>query len=301
MIPAPLLELAAGTALGACAYVALMRTVALGGRVRETPGGAGRWRRLADARPSLQSLALAGLGGVTAAGIMFALIGLPLPSVSVGLGGGAAGVSLGSLRAGRRRAAQREGLLESIDLLAQLLPAGHGVRQALEALSKSGPTPVREELAQIMDRQRQVSLDQALAEAQRRIRQPLFTLLAAALTVGSRSGGRITPLLEELSRSAHQIDVTQRQLRAEQAQGRLGALVIALMPLLLLSMLRLVNPQYLAPYQTVGGQLLLSLLLGLICCGYGWMLWILRLPEPDLTEFRLQGPVSPAAAPGAMG
>ena len=140
----------------------------------------------------------------------------------------------------------------------------------------------------ILDRLDEVSLEDALTEAQLRIRQPLFTLIASALIVGNRSGGRLAPLLQELSRAAHQIEAVQGQLRAEQAQGRLGALVIALMPLALLVVLHVVNPQYLAPYSTLGGQLLLGALIAMIVVGYVWMLRILRLPQPDLLSLAPQ-------------
>jgi tight adherence protein B len=213
---------------------------------------------------------------------MWLVLGLLVPSLVVGAMAGAAGLSLDAVRRLRRRGREREALVALVDLLVQLLAAGQSVRQALEALSKSGPTLLRPELQTIVTRQRQVSLEQALAEAQLRINHPLFTLTATALAVGSRSGGRLTPLLDELSRSAHQLEAVQRQLRAEQAQGRLGAVVIAAMPICLLVVLRVVNPEYLAPYASISGQLLLSLLLGLIVAGYLWMLWILRLPEPEL-------------------
>ncbi|MFZ0996134.1 MAG: type II secretion system F family protein [Candidatus Dormiibacterota bacterium] len=179
-------------------------------------------------------------------------------------------------------------LLTATDLLAQLLPAGHSTRQALVVLAASGPLELRGEVSRILASLDERSLEDALAEAEIRIRQPLFTLIASALIVGNRSGGRLAPLLQELSRAAHQIDAVQGQLRAEQAQGRLGALVIALMPLALLVLLHAVNPQYLAPYSTVGGQLLLGTLIATIVVGYVWMLRILRLPQPDLLSLAPQ-------------
>jgi tight adherence protein B len=179
-------------------------------------------------------------------------------------------------------------LLTASDLLAQLLPAGHSTRQALVVMAESGPVALRIEIRRILDRLDEVSLEDALTEAQMRIRQPLFTLIASALIVGNRSGGRLAPLLQELSRAAHQIEAVQGQLRAEQAQGRLGALVIALMPLALLVVLHVVNPQYLAPYSTLGGQLLLGALIAMIVVGYVWMLRILRLPQPDLLSLAPQ-------------
>ncbi len=236
--------------------------------------------------PSRGALIFSGGGGAAAAVLMWVVLGLAVPSLVVGAMAGAGCLSLDAVRRLRRRGREREALVALVDLLVQLLAAGQSVRQALEALSESGPTLLRAELQTIVGRQRQVSLEQALLEAQLRISQPLFTLIATALAVGSRSGGRLTPLLDELSRSAHQLEAVQRQLRAEQAQGRLGAMVIAAMPICLLLVLRVVNPGYLAPYSSLSGQLLLSLLLGLIVAGYLWMLWILRLPEPELGVLR---------------
>ncbi len=280
----------AAVALGAASFSAVH---ALAGgthsRAATSPAaGQGRRRLLALGqhrvrKPSPASIGAAGLAAIGAGGLMFLLLGLPIPALVVAVMAGAGGLSIESMIEFRRRNRQREALLALVDLLTQLLPAGHGVRQALEALAQSGPTELRGELTTLVERQRQVSLDQALTEAQLRVRQPLFTLVATALSVGSRSGGRLTPLLDELSRSAHQIEAAQRQLRAEQAQGRLGALVIAAMPLCLLVVLRVVNPAYLLPYRSLHGQLILASLLGLIALGYLWMLWILRLPDPDPT------------------
>ncbi|MHB8324300.1 MAG: type II secretion system F family protein [Candidatus Dormibacteria bacterium] len=222
--------------------------------------------------------------GLLAAGGAYAVLGLALPSLVVG---GLGWTALGALARWRelgRRARQREALVSAVDLLGQLLPAGHGVRQSLQALAESGPPELRPELTQVLDRMRETSLEQALLEGQLRLRQPLFTLVATTLAVGGRSGGRLTPLLEELSRAAHQIESTQSQLRAEQAQGRFGALVIALMPLGLIVVLRVVNPSYLDPYGTLPGQLVLALLLTAIVVGYLWMLRILRIPDLDLID-----------------
>ncbi|MGC2296410.1 MAG: type II secretion system F family protein [Candidatus Dormiibacterota bacterium] len=232
---------------------------------------------------------LPALASAVAAGILsYLLLGLVVPAVVIGSLGWGAARSYQRWRNGQRATQMAVSLLTASDLLAQLLPAGHSTRQALVVMAESGPVALRIEIRRILDRLDEVSLEDALTEAQLRIRQPLFTLIASALIVGNRSGGRLAPLLQELSRAAHQIEAVQGQLRAEQAQGRLGALVIALMPLALLVVLHVVNPQYLAPYSTLGGQLLLGALIAMIVVGYVWMLRILRLPQPDLLSLAPQ-------------
>lgn len=227
-------------------------------------------------------LRLPSLGGAAAAGLLtYFLLGLVAPALVVATLGWGASAAVRRWREARRSALLSTALVSAVDLLAQLLPAGHSTRQSLVVLAESGPVELRPEIAQILSRVDEVPLEEALVEAQERMRQPLFTLIAATLTVGNRSGGRLAPLLQELSRAAHQIDAVQGQLHAEQAQGRLGALVIAVMPLGLLALLHTVNPEYLSPYKTVGGELLLGGLIAVIILGYAWMVRILRLPEPD--------------------
>ncbi len=209
------------------------------------------------------------------------VLGLPLPALVLGGLGVLMQRAVVSWRRDSARARTRDQLVATVDLLAQLLPAGHGVRQSLQALAESGPAELRPELGRLVTRLREASLEQALVEADARMQQPLFTLIATTLMVGGRSGGRIAPLLDELARAAHQIQAAEDQVRSEQAQGRLGALVIALMPLVLMVVLRVVNPSYLQPYHSVGGQLILAGLLALIVLGYLWMTRILRLTGLD--------------------
>ncbi|MGH7642160.1 MAG: type II secretion system F family protein [Candidatus Dormibacteria bacterium] len=229
------------------------------------------------------------LGGAIGAGVLaYLVLGLVAPALVIGSLGWGSVAAFRRWRGARRNAMLSGALLSAVDLLAQLLPAGHSTRQSLVVLAESGPVELREAIAQILAGLDELTLDEALLEAEQRMQQPLFTLIAAALTVGNRSGGRLAPLLHELSRSAHQVEAVQGQLRAEQAQGRLGALVIALMPLGLLALLHLVNPQYLAPYSTLRGEILLGALIAVIVVGYLWMLRILRLPQPDLLSLAPQ-------------
>ncbi len=264
---------------GAAGWVVVLVTMPLKGNRGDAGHTVPRRQRavrtLISHLPRLCSAAIAGC-------IAYALFELVAPAAVIAVLGWGASGAFYKWRESRRSALLGAALLDAVDLLAQLLPAGHSTRQALVVLAASGPIELRGEIARILSRLNEVSLDEALVEAQQRLRQPLFTLIAAALTVGNRSGGRLVPLLQELGRAAHQSAAVQGQLRAEQAQGRLGALVIALMPLALLALLHLVNPEYLAPYSTVEGELLLGALIAVIVIGYAWMIRILQIPQPDL-------------------
>lgn len=293
MLPSALILLAvlASGLAGATATMALLdgerASPGSGAMARSTSSRLGLEHRMSKVRSGISGWRgwLPGLGLGLVAGIgAYLVLGLVLPAAIAGSLGWMGRGAFSHWREMGRRARQREALVAAVDLLGQLLPAGHGVRQSVQVLAESGPLELRPELAAVLTRLRESSLEQALWEAQVRLRQPLFTLLATTLAVGGRSGGRLTPLLEELSRAAHQIEAAQSQLRAEQAQGRFGALVIAVMPLGLLAGLRVVNPSYLKPYSSPLGQLVLALLLATIVAGYLWMLRILRIPDLDVIE-----------------
>jgi Flp pilus assembly protein TadB len=73
---------------------------------------------------------------------------------------------------------------------------------------------------------------------------------------------------------------TVRKLRARQERQRTSARVVALAPVVLLLLLRQVNPDYLDPYDSLAGQGVLGLAAVLIGIGYGLMLRIARGIDP---------------------
>jgi Flp pilus assembly protein TadB len=86
----------------------------------------------------------------------------------------------------------------------------------------------------------------------------------------------IDAMADELAAEAR----TVRKLRARQERQRTSARVVALAPVVLLLLLRQVNPDYLDPYDSLAGQGVLGLAAVLIGIGYGLMLRIARGIDP---------------------
>ena len=105
------------------------------------------------------------------------------------------------------------------------------------------------------------------------------SLLAGGLRV--EGTGWATDLLAKASQPA---EITTRpegftgELRAYQAQTVMSARVVAAMPVLVLVVIRQVNPRYLAVFNDWSGQVLLALCLVSIVIGYVSMLWLTRIP-----------------------
>src|SRR5438093_262730 len=93
-----------------------------------------------------------------------------------------------------------------------------------------------------------------------RLADPLFDGVCAALLVSDRVGGRnVSAVLDRLAETTRRQLLVHEELRAQQARHVLSARIVAAVPLVVLVLVRQVNPRYLALFDTPGGQLLLAL------------------------------------------
>ena len=67
-------------------------------------------------------------------------------------------------------------------------------------------------------------------------------------------------------------------MRAEQAKNVLSARIVAALPVVLILVVRGINPEYLDVFSSPVGQALLALCLLSTAVGYAGMLWATRLP-----------------------
>ena len=290
--PVPFLGLALAAAGGLAATVALAVAWPAGREPAPSPGRP--WGPAARRGARVAGLA-AGAAGL-AAGLTAALLGIPVLVALAALGGALAVPVVDRARAQRARQRLHRGLVEAVEVLVQLLPTGQSVRQGIEVLAERGPQGARVEFARLQRQLQDLQFEAAVREMEARVGDPLFTMMAAALIVGNRSGGQLVPVFQELGRAMRQTEAVRSQVRAEQAQGRYGALVICLMPLVVLAVLHTINPAYLAPYGTLRGASVLAGIVLTMAAGYLWMLRILRLPEWDRLPLRPPSPRPPRVA-----
>jgi tight adherence protein B len=98
-------------------------------------------------------------------------------------------------------------------------------------------------------------LHQALFALERRMPFEEVTLWATALRIGAESGAGMAAVLESLSESMRRKLVLERKVQALTAQGRLQAWVMSLLPVIVLVLLRWVDPHSFATLvHTPGGR-----------------------------------------------
>jgi tight adherence protein B len=216
-------------------------------------------------------------GGVIGAAAAYALTGWPIGA----LVGAALGVAVPRLLTEHRSLAKRIELTDALaDAAAGLRDAvrgGLGLSDGISGLAHWGPPLLRQHLSLLAADTGRIGLAAAARRFAERLDDPGADLLAVTLAFNDRVGGRqvaevLDAMADELAAEAR----TVRELRARQERQRTSARVVALAPVVLLVLLRQVNPDYLDPYSSLAGQGVLGLAAVLIGLGYGLMLRIAR-------------------------
>jgi tight adherence protein B len=220
--------------------------------------------------------------GVVGGGATQVALGWPLVTLLASGLGALAPFAYYVRRHDRRRSALQQGLVEAIGQLRDAIRTGLSVPEALVGLTRSGPDALRPEFVRLVREMRLVGFERALAEMRDRLADPLFDTVCAALLLNDRLGGRnVSQVLDRLVHTTREQLRVQEELRAHQARHVLSARIVAAVPLVVLVLIRQLNPRYLALFDTPVGQLLLVLSLASVALGYGAMRWMARLPgEP---------------------
>ncbi len=207
------------------------------------------------------------------------LLGWPIVSILAALFGLFAPLAYYVQRHDRRRAALQNALVEAIAQLRDAIRTGLSVQDALVGLARTGPETLRPEFATLVREMRLVDSETALSNMRDRLADPLFDVVAATLILNDRLGGRnVSQVLDRLAHATRAQLRIQDELRAYQAQTVMSARVVAAMPVLVLVVIRQLNPRYLAVFNDWSGQVLLALCLVSIVIGYVSMLWLTRMP-----------------------
>lgn len=151
-----------------------------------------------------------------------------------------------------------------LEALCSGLRAGLSLPQALEVAVEDLPEPSASVARRLNDGLRLGEAPEALmlAEAAAMEGHALaadWRLLATAVAIQRSSGGDLAALLDQQTETLRERQRLQAQVDALTAQGRLSAWVVGLLPLVLLLVLQLMDPELVAPlFNTGTGWVLLG-------------------------------------------
>jgi tight adherence protein B len=188
----------------------------------------------------------------------------------------AAGLPVLLSASGAQQRIQRlEAVEEWVRSLSGVLTAGVGLEQALIATLRSAPEPIRPEVSRLVARLRsRWSTEAALRALADELDDATGDLIVANLILGARRrGAGLASVLESLAESVAADVRARRQIEADRAKPRTTARWVTIITVVVLVALGLTG-EYVAPYRTGIGQLVLAVLLA----GYaGVLVWMRQM------------------------
>jgi tight adherence protein B len=185
------------------------------------------------------------VAATAAGGLLFALLLGPL----LGLVGAAVIAILpmayvSNKQRNRTKAFERQ-LPDTLTLLASSLRAGFSFMQGLETVSQEIGEPMRRELQRVFTEVRLGrQVEDALGDAAERMKSKDLAWTVMAIKIQREVGGNLAVLLDTVADTMLKRERIRREVRALTAEGRMSAIVLALVPPLAAVGLLIISPDY---------------------------------------------------------
>jgi Flp pilus assembly protein TadB/Mg-chelatase subunit ChlD len=182
------------------------------------------------------------------------------------------------LRAGRRTRTFAEQLPDALQLVVGSLRAGFSLPQSIDALVREGSEPVAGELGRALAETRLGgSLEDSLDRVGQRNASQDITWLVMAIRIQREVGGNLSEVLETAVGTMRERARLGRHVRALSAEGRLSALILLAMPIVLGGWMFAFRREYLEPLYTqpLGIAMLVT---SVLMIGVGG-LWLRKIVE----------------------
>jgi Flp pilus assembly protein TadB/Mg-chelatase subunit ChlD len=151
----------------------------------------------------------------------------------------------------RQRRLFAEQLPDILQGCASAIRAGHGLTGSLAMISDEAPEPSRLEFQRVVsDEQLGVPLDDALRVVQQRMDSRDVQQIALVAQLQRDTGGNMAEVLDRVTDSLRRKAELRRMVQSLTAQGRLSRWVVSAIPIALLAIISLVNPDYVEPLYT---------------------------------------------------
>jgi len=174
-----------------------------------------------------------------------------------------------------------EGLAAWTESLRDTIAGAVGLEQAIPATAEAAAPAIAQPLLVLSDRLRvRMPMPAALQRFADDLDDPAADLVVAALVLNSRlRGPGLRDVLTSLSRSVrNELDMRGRIMASRSSTRRSVQIVVGVSAAFIIG-LRVLNPEYVSPYGTFEGQIVLAVIIALFAVGF---LWLRRLATFDM-------------------
>jgi tight adherence protein B len=192
----------------------------------------------------LLSLLLLGTAGFFLVLMVLGLAGLVALSLALAIGVALPIMVLVWIR-GRRAGAIARQLPDGIDLMVRSLRAGHPLNSAFQVIAREMPDPLGTEMGIVADAITYGDdLTDAVTAFAERVGIEDARYLAVAINIQAGTGGNLAHVLEALAQVIRERFAMLRKIRALSAEGRLTAIIVSIVPLVIFASLNAISPTF---------------------------------------------------------
>lgn len=203
----------------------------------------------------------------------------------------------GSSAVEKRAIARLEALASWTESLRDTIAGAIGLEQAIPATAVNAGPAIKPSLNLLVDRLRiREPLPDALKAFAEDLDDPSADIICASLILNARlRGPGLRDVLTALAQSTREELDMRRRIEASRKSIRRSVRIVLFIVLGMMGMLSVLNRQYVAPYNSLAGQLVLVIIAGLFTMG---LLWLRSLSAPSKTDrFLVFGSAATAGRP----
>lgn len=168
---------------------------------------------------------------------------------------------------------------DTLQMFSGGLRAGHSLLRAIDAAAQENDGPMSEELNRVVNETRiGRDLGESLNQVAVRTNNDDFLSIARAIDIHREVGGDLAEVLDHVGETIRDRNQIRGQVRALSAEGRVSALVLMALPIVMFVVLILSNQLYLRVFTTtLPGYIMVASALILMTLGG---LWLSRIVKP---------------------
>lgn len=134
---------------------------------------------------------------------------------------------------------------DALVVMANALRAGFGFQQAMDTVRKELPPPISAEFNwALQEMNLGFSQEEALLNLGHRVQSEDLDMLISGVIIQRQVGGNLAEILDNISSTIRERSKIRREVKILTAQGRLSGLIIGLLPVILIAVMLVINPDY---------------------------------------------------------
>ncbi|WP_395244493.1 type II secretion system F family protein [Agromyces sp. MMS24-K17] len=183
------------------------------------------------------------------------------------------------MRTSQRRARFADQIDDTVQLLSGGLRAGHGLSRALAGVANDAESPMREELARVVNETRLGrDLASSLALTATRMKSADFEWVSQAIAINQETGGNLAEVLDQVGKTIRERNQIRRQVKSLSAEGRLSGIILIALPIGVALFLSVAQPGYFARFfESIIGLIAIAAAVVLLILGSIWIAFTVRV------------------------